>query len=129
MQKKQFSVMYDYLYTKTRQKLGRSFTEASQKLRRSLTEASQRLDRSFTEASQKLDRISRPLLNQSTRSKLNQSLLNRVLSKPESFSGAAMQRLFRRTCPVCGRPDLKNIMQYTSFTSSRLIFRGEKTLS
>ena len=31
------------------------------------------------------------------------------LSKLESFTGAAMQRRFRRTCPVCGRPDLKNI--------------------
>ena len=31
------------------------------------------------------------------------------LSKLESFAGAAMQRRFRRTCPVCGRPDLKNI--------------------
>ena len=31
------------------------------------------------------------------------------LSKLESFTGADMQRRFRRTCPVCGRPDLKNI--------------------
>ena len=31
------------------------------------------------------------------------------LSKLELFTGAAMQRRFRRTCPVCGRPDLKNI--------------------
>ena len=31
------------------------------------------------------------------------------LSKLESLTGADMQRRFRRTCPVCGRPDLKNI--------------------
>ena len=31
------------------------------------------------------------------------------LSELESFTGAAMQRRFRRTCPVCGQPDLKNI--------------------
>ena len=60
--------MYDYLYTKTRQKLGRSLTEATQKLHKSFTESLENFQ-----------------------------------------TGAAMQRRFRRTCPVCGRPDLKNI--------------------
>ena len=74
----------------------RSFTEASQKLHRSFTEASQKLHRSFTEFP---DHCSL------------KAIVYRIvfLSKLESFTGADMQRRFRRTCPVCGRPDLKNI--------------------
>ena len=103
----EFSVMYDYLYTKTRQKLGRSLTEASQKLHRSLTEASQKLDRSFTEASQKLHRSFREFPDHCSLKAIVYRIV--FLSKLESFTGADMQRRFRRTCPVCGRPDLKNI--------------------
>ena len=77
--------MYDYLYTKTRQKLDRSLTEASQKLHRSFREFPEHCSL--------------------------KAIVYRIvfLSKLESFTGAAMQRRFRRTCPVCGRPDLKNI--------------------
>ena len=40
------------------------------------------------------------------------------LSKLESFRGAAMQRRFRRTCPVCGRPDLKESLHiFYKFTA------------
>ena len=92
--------MYDYLYTKTRQKLGRSLTEASQKLDRSLAEAS-------AEPSQKLDRSFREFPDHCSLKAIVYRIV--FLSKLESFTGADMQRRFRRTCPVCGRPDLKNI--------------------
>ena len=91
--------MYDYLYTKTRQKLGRSLTEASQKRHRSLAEAWQKIDRSLWKLREFPDHCSL------------KAIVYRIvfLSKLESFTGAAMQRWFRRTCRVCGRPDLKNI--------------------
>ena len=81
--------------------------EASQKLHRSLTEASQKLDRSFTEALQKLDRSFREFLRHCSL----KAIVYRIVfqSKLGSFTGAAMQGRFRRTCPVCGRPGLKNI--------------------
>ena len=74
----------------------RLFIEAWQKLHRSFTEASQKLHRSFREFP---DHCSL------------KAIVYRIvfLSKLESFTGANMQRRFRRTCPVCGRPDLKNI--------------------
>ena len=99
--------MYDYLYTKTRQKLGRSLTEASQNLHISFTEASQKLHRSFTEALEKLHGSFREFPHHCSL----KVIVYRIVfqSKPESFTAAAMQRRFRWTCPVCGRPDLKNI--------------------
>ena len=99
--------MYDHLYTKTRQKLGRSFTEASQKLHRSFTEASQKLDRTLTEASEKLHRSFREFPDHCSLKAIVYRIV--FLSKLELFTGAAMQKRFRRTCPVCGLPDLKNI--------------------
>ena len=77
--------MYDYLYTITRQKLDRSFTEASQKLHRSFTE--------FPDHCSLKAMVYRIVF----------------LFKLESFTGADMQTRFHRTCPVCGRPDLKKI--------------------
>ena len=76
----------------------RLFIEAWQKIHRSFTEASQKLHRSFTEA---LENFHCSL----------KAIVYRIvfLSKLESFTRADMQRRFRRTCPVCGRPDLKNI--------------------
>ncbi|CAB4042908.1 Hypothetical predicted protein [Paramuricea clavata] len=69
------------------QKLHRSFAEAIQKLPRSLTEASQKL---FLKAT-------------------THRTVRVFLRKLESFAGAVMQRRFRQACPLCGRPDLKNI--------------------
>ena len=97
----------DRSLTEAWQKLGRSFTEAWQKLDRSLTEASQKLHRSLTEASQKLHRSFREFPEHCSLKAIVYRIV--FLSKLESFTGAAMQRRFRRTCPVCGRPDLKNI--------------------
>ena len=88
------------------QKLYRSFTEALQKFHRSFTEASQKLNRSFTEASQKLHRSFREFPHHCSLKAIVYRIV--FLSKLE-FTGAAMQRRFRRTFPVCGRPDLKNI--------------------
>ena len=72
-----------------------------------MAEASQKLDRSLTEAWQKLDRSSREFPDHCSL----KAIVYRIVfqSKLESFTGAAMQRRFRRTCPVCGRPALKNI--------------------
>ena len=82
-------------------------TEASQKLRRSFAEAWQKLHRSFTEASQKLHRSFREFPHHCSLKAIVYRIV--FLSKLESFTGAAMQRRFRRICSVCGRPDLKNI--------------------
>ena len=82
-------------------------TEAWQKLDRSFPEASQKLDRSFTEASQKLHRSFREFPDHCSLKAIVYRIV--FLSKLESFTGADMQRRFRRTCPVCGRPDLKDI--------------------
>ena len=85
----------------------RLFIEAWQKLGRSFTEASQKLHTSFTETSQKFRRSVREFPDHCS---LKATVYRIVfLSKLESFTGADMQRRFRRTCPVCGRPDLKNI--------------------
>ena len=94
-------------FTEAWQKLDRSLTEAWQKLDRSLTEAWQKLDRSLTEAWQKLDRSFREFPDHCSLKAIVYRIV--FLSELESFTGAAMQRRFRRTCPVCGRPDLKNI--------------------
>ena len=71
------------------------------------TEAWQKLHKSFTEAWQKLDRRFREFTDHCSLKAIVYRIV--FLSKLESFTGAAMQRRFRRTCPVCGRPDLENI--------------------
>ena len=90
----------------------RLFIEAWQKFHRSFTEASQKLHRSFTEASQKLHRSFRGFPDHCSLKAIVYRIV--FLSKLESFTGADMQRRFRRTCPVCGRPDLKNISTHLS---------------
>ena len=60
-----------------------------------------------TEAWQKLPRSFREFLHHCSLKAIVYRIV--FLSKQESFIGAAMQRRFHRTCPVCGRPDLKNI--------------------
>ena len=80
--------------TEAWQKLDRSFTEAWQKLDRSLTEASQKFHRSFTEAWQKLDRSFREFPDHCSLKAIVYRIV--FLSKLESFTGAAMQRRFRR---------------------------------
>ena len=85
----------------------RSLAEALQKLYGSFTEALQKLYRSFTEALQKLYRSFTEFPEHCSLKGIVYWIV--FLSKLESFTGAAMQRQFRRTCPVCGWPDLKNI--------------------
>jgi hypothetical protein len=105
-------------FSETLQKLHRSFTEALQKLYRSFTEALQKLHRSFTETLQKLHRsftealhkLHRNFCEASVKLFLKATIHRTVfLCKLESFAGAVMQIRFRRTCPLCGRPDFKNI--------------------
>ena len=66
----------------------------------SSTVSPQKLHRSSTEFSDNCYRIS-PLKATIYRAAF--------LCKHESFGAAVMQRRFRPTCPLCGRPDLKNI--------------------
>ena len=82
----------------------KSSTKAPQKLYGSFAEARQKFHRSFIEVPQNFQTIGAKCIP------LKATIYRAVfLCRHEWFVGALMQRRFRRTCPLCGRLDLKHI--------------------
>ena len=68
---------------------------------------------------------SQPRLESSSYRRGNLEYIEQFMLKHRSFARSTMPRRFPRTCPVCGRPHLKNLS--THLFSSRIISRGTKT--